>query len=152
MNAAERGWPRMRTAVVFLAAVFSMLPAYADAHDEVMNLFGSVAAALTDVNPARFMSAFDKDMPDYDKLKDAVTALANQAEITSSIEPVKEEGDDSKRTVDLDWYLQVRSLYPNGPIVTRRQIIHCELRKEQKRWKIVSLKPVEFFAPAKLDK
>ncbi len=91
-------------------------------------------------------------MPDYDKLKDAVTALANQAEITSSIEPVKDEGDDSKRTVDLDWYLQVRSLYPNGPIVTRREIVHCELRKEQKRWKIVSLKPIEFFAPAKLDK
>ena len=28
----------------------------------------------------------------------------------------------------------------------------CELRKQGKHWKIVSLQPLEFFAPAKLDK
>jgi hypothetical protein len=30
-------------------------------------------------------------------------------------------------------------------------VIQCELRKEKKRWKIVSIKPLEFFGPAKLD-
>jgi len=126
--------------------------ALADTHDDVIEVFTSMAAGLTDVNAAAFMAAFDKSMPDYGKLKDSVAALTNQAEVTSAIEPVKDEGDDTKRSVDLDWYLQVRSLYPNGPIVNRRQVIHCELRKEGKHWKIVSLKPLEFFAPAKLDK
>ncbi len=124
----------------------------ADAHNDVLELFGTTAAALADVNVPKFMDAFDKDMPDYGKLKDSVAALTNQAEVTSAIEPVKDEGDDTKRSVDLDWYMQVRSLVQDGPIVTRREVVHCELRKEGKRWKIVSIAPVEFFAPARLDR
>jgi hypothetical protein len=118
----------------------------------VVDLIASAAAALADVNVPQFMAAFDKDMPGYENLRSAVTALTNHAEVTSAIEPFQDEGDDTKRSVDLDWYLQVRSLVQDGPIVTRREVIHCELRKEAKRWKIVSIKPLEFFAPAKLDR
>ena len=60
--------------------------------------------------------------------------------MTSSIEPTKEEGDDDKRSLDLDWYMQIRSLMPDGPITTRRQIVHCELKREGKHWKIVPSK------------
>jgi len=125
---------------------------FADSPREIIDVFGAMAAALTDNNLPEFMGAFDKNMPGYGKLKTDVTALMTQADITSSIEPVKDEGDDTTRTLDLDWYLQVRSLYPDGPIVTRREVIHCQLRKQGKHWKIVSLQPLEFFAPAKLDK
>jgi hypothetical protein len=124
----------------------------ADTPREIIDVFGAMAAALTDNNLTEFMGAFDKDMPGYGKLKTDVTALMTQANITSSIEPIKDEGDDTAHKVDLDWFLQVRSLYPDGPIVNRREVIHCELRKQGKHWKIVSLQPVEFFAPAKLDK
>jgi len=123
----------------------------ADTHDDVVDLFASMAAALSEINFPQFMDAFDKDMPDYEKLKNAVTALVNQAEVSSSVEPVKDEGDDTKRTVELDWYLEIRSLLPDGPLVHRREVILCELRKEKKRWKIVSIKPLEFFGAAKLD-
>ena len=123
-----------------------------DAHSDVVALFGSLAAALTDWNVPEFMDGFDKEMPGYDNLKTQVAALVNQADVTSSIEPVTEEGDDTKYKIDLDWFLQVRSLLDNGPIVERRQVIHCQLRKEKKKWKIVSLEPMEFFAPAKIDK
>jgi hypothetical protein len=123
----------------------------ADTRDDVVDLFASMAAALSEINVPQFMDAFDKDMPDYEKLKNAVTALVNQAEVSSSVEPVKDEGDDTKRTVELDWYLEIRSLLPDGPLVHRREVILCELRKEKKRWKIVSIKPLEFFGAAKLD-
>jgi len=123
----------------------------ADTHDDVVDLFASMAAALSEINVPQFMDAFDKDMPDYEKLKNAVTALVNQAEVSSSVEPVKDEGDDTKRTVELDWYLEIRSLLPDGPLVHRREVILCELRKEKKRWKIASIKPLEFFGAAKLD-
>lgn len=123
----------------------------ADTHDDVVDLFASMAAALSEINVPQFMDAFDKDMPDYGKLKNNITGLVNQAEISSSVEPLKDDGDDTRRTVELDWYLEIRSLLPDGPIAHRRQVIRCELRKDKKRWKIVSLKPVEFFAPAKLD-
>jgi hypothetical protein len=123
----------------------------ADTHDDVVDLFASMAAALSEINVPQFMEAFDKDMPDYEKLKNAVTALVNQAEVSSSVEPVKDEGDDTKRTVELDWYLEIRSLLPDGPVVHRREVIQCELRKEKKRWRIASIKPLEFFGAAKLD-
>ena len=122
-----------------------------DPHDEVVDLFASMAAALTTVNVPRFLDAFDKNMPGYGELSSHVTALVNQAEVASSITPVKDEGDDMKRSVELDWYLEVRSLEQDGPIVHRRELIACELEKQKKRWKIVALKPIEFFAPAKSD-
>ena len=124
---------------------------WADTHSDIIDLFASMAAALSNVNPSKFMDACDKNMPDYDKLKDEVASLVNQTEVTSSVEPLKDEGDDTKRSVELDWYLEIRSLSADGPIARRRDIIRCELKKDGKHWKIVSLKPVEFFAAAKLD-
>ena len=131
--------------------ILACIALIADTHDDVVDLFASMAAALSEINVPQFMDAFDKDMPDYGKLKNNITGLVNQAEISSSVEPLKDDGDDTRRTVELDWYLEIRSLLPDGPIAHRRQVIRCELRKDKKRWRIVSMKPVEFFAPAKLD-
>jgi hypothetical protein len=131
-----------------LACVFAAALA-ADAHDEVIELFTSMAAALTAVDVPQFMGAFDKNMPEYGRLMTNVTALVNQADVASSITPLKEDGDGQKRSIDLDWLLEVRSLEQDGPLVRRREVIHCELEKGKKHWKIVSLKPLEFFEPAK---
>jgi hypothetical protein len=143
-------------ALLAIAAAF----ACADAHDDVIEVVTSMAGALTEVsgrdvgavrgNVPLFMSAFSKDMPGYGTLENNVTALLKQAEISSSIQTVSEDGDDRARTIDLDWVLEVRSLEEDGPIVRRREVIHCQLRKEKKRWKIVLLKPIDFFAPPKL--
>jgi len=135
-----------------LLACIAFASARGDAHSDVIDLLGSMAAALTEVNVPAFMDGFDKDMPGYGDLKNQITALVNQADVTSSIVPVQEAGDDAQYVIDLDWFLQVRSLLDNGPIVERREVIHCELRKQKKKWKIVSLKPLDFFAPAKVEK
>ena len=133
-------------ALVCIAAMF----AFADAHGDVIEVVTDMAGALTEVNVPKFMSAFSKDMPDYATLQSNVTALVQQAEVSSSIQTVTEDGNDQARSIDLDWVLQIRSLEEDGPIVRRREVIHCEFRKEKKHWKIVSLKPVDFFAPPKL--
>jgi hypothetical protein len=133
-------------ALVCIVAAF----ASADAHDDVVEVFTKMAAALTEVNVPAFMSAVGKDMADYDTLKNNVTALVNNADISSSIQPLSEEAEGEKYTIDLDWLLEVRSLEQDGPLVRRREVVHCELRKEKKHWKIVALKPLDFFAPAKL--
>jgi hypothetical protein len=141
----------VRSAGLLTCLVVSSL--IGDTHDEIVDVIGNMANALSTVNAPKFMDAFDKTMPEYETLKSNVPALMNQSEITSSIEIIKEDGDDTKRVLDLDWYLEIRSRLPDGPIERRREIIHCELvRKDKKHWKIVSLKPMNFFAPAKLDK
>jgi hypothetical protein len=141
-------------ALVCIAAAFVC----ADAHDDVIDVVTSMAGALTEVsgtgdavkggNVPKFMAAFSKDMPNYETLKNNVTALVNNAEVSSSILPLNEDGDDQARMIDLDWLLELRSLEQDGPLVRRREVVHCELRKEKKHWKIVALKPIEFFAPA----
>jgi len=146
-----------------MAAAF----AFADAHDDVIELVTSMANALTEVivdgngvergrgNVSGFMAVFSKDMPDYDTLKNNVTGLLNEGEVSSSIRTVTEDGDDEARSIDLDWVLEVRSLEQDGPIIQRREVIHCELRKgeankKKQHWKIVAIKPIDFFSPAKL--
>jgi hypothetical protein len=144
-------------ALVCIAAAF----ACADAHDDVMEVITSAAGALSETgdravtrtgNVSKFMSAFSKDMPDRDTLENNVTALADSGDISSSIEPLTEDGDDQARKIDLDWLLQIRSLEQDGPLVRRREVVHCELRKEKKQWKIIALKPIDFFAPGNLGK
>jgi hypothetical protein len=144
------------------AALFIIASALAlgDAHDDVLEVFTKMAAALTQVNVSDgesgpgnvgdFMSAFSKDMPDYDALKSKITGLVRHAEIASSIAPLMEEDKGATYNIDLDWLLEVRSLEQDGPMVRRREVIHCELRKEKKHWKIISLKPINFFSPANL--
>ncbi len=132
-------------AIVLSAFLLSSL--WADSQADVMEVFASMAAGISDNNPSEFLKALDKDMPGYGDLKTGIEALVNQAELASSVEPIKNEGDDSKRTVNLDWYLQIRSRFPDGPIVNRREVIHCELRKDGKHWKIVSLAAARILRP-----
>ena len=134
-----------------LIALLGCAACRADALSEISDLLGDMAAALADNNPAGFMKGFSRDFPGYDKIRDSVTALAQQAELTSSIEPIKNEGDDTKHSVDFDWLLQIKSrVGDSGPAIRREQVIHCEFVKEKKHWRIVSLTPIDFFAPAKL--
>jgi hypothetical protein len=131
--------------------------AFADAHDDVLEVVTKMAAALTEVNGdgagtnsanvAEFMSAISKEMPDRDTLKKNVTALVNNAEISSSIQLLTEDALGDAYKIDLDWLLEIRSLEQDGPLDRRREVVHCELHKEKSHWKVVALKPVEFFAP-----
>ena len=123
--------------------------ALADAHSEVVDLFASMTAALTEdpPNAAGFMKAFDRKLPEYDELNRQVKALLLDSEVESSVDFVTEEGNAGKRTVDLDWYMVLRSRQPGGPSRNRREIIHCEMIKEGKRWRITSITPISIFKP-----
>jgi hypothetical protein len=121
--------------------------ALADPHSEVVDLFAGMASALGDENTAGFMKPVDKDMPGYNTLRNQIDALLLGATVSSDVEPIKDDGNDTRRTVQLDWFLQIRSRQADGPLVQRRQIITCELERQKKGWRIVSLKPIAFFAP-----
>ena len=124
--------------------------AAADAtHSEVVDLFASMTAALTEDPPnvPGFMKAVDRKLPEFDELNRDMKGLVLSWRVGSSIDFLKDEGDALQRSVDLDWYLELRSLESDGPTVQRRQIIHCDLVKQGKHWRIVSISPVAFFKP-----
>src|SRR5262245_7983415 len=120
---------------------------FADARQEVIDVFASMAAALSEGNPSAFLRALDPSTPDYATLGRNVTALVNQNEVTSAIETAKQEGDDRSQKVELDWLLEIRGKNQSHVFVRRQGIVKCHLERRKGRWRVVSLEPVEWFAP-----
>ena len=86
---------------IALSFIICLVSARADTPAEIVDLFASMAAALSDDNPAGFMKAIDPKMPDYDRLKTQIQALVQSSEVGSSVEPVSDEGDESKRAISM---------------------------------------------------
>jgi len=126
----------------------------ADAEDETWELVASAARALVEAtalrppyrSPVPFLSYFDPKMAGFETLRDNVTALIDQVDLQSTIDPLRNEGNDRAREMTLDWLLTMSD--PGSSIVsTRREAeIRCRVEKQGKKWRIVSLEPVSFFA------
>jgi hypothetical protein len=119
----------------------------ADPAGEVWDLLTQVASALSERNPEAFLAAFDPAMPGYQKLRAGASALLRSAEVQSSIELEAEEGGAGERTLELDWLLKIRPEQDATASTRRQQRVKCRLRKAGKKWRIVWLEPLEFFAP-----
>ena len=68
---------------------------------------------------AAFLAAIDKKSPDYARLSTYVTQLLQQGAVSSSVEFLKDEGSETRRTVQLDWYLEIHT---SGPLAQRPRI------------------------------
>jgi len=119
----------------------------AEAQSEALDVIASMTAALSDDDAPAFLREFDKSMPGYDRLEHAVPALLDQGPIACSVQPLTNEGDDAKRTLELDWYMEIRNLDETVPVIRRREVIHVRMEKRGKHWRITSLDPVSFFDP-----
>ncbi len=144
----------MRRRALFLS-IAAMARGYAasprpDSEQEVRDLFASLAAALSEGNASEFLDGFDPAMPGFEKLRAAVTGLVREAEVQSSIEFLANDGDDRTRTVALDWMLRIDQRQDAGGGTRRRQTVKCRVGKQGRRWRIVALDPLEFFAPPRL--
>jgi hypothetical protein len=113
----------------------------------VIDLVTQMASALSEGNGLAFLERVDHAMPGYDKLEQNVLALTSQNEVLSSVEILKDEGDEQSRVVELDWFLQIRSREISGPLERRREVVKCRVEREKKKWKVKSLDPAGFFAP-----
>ncbi len=124
---------------------FSML-AVADPAAEVLNVFTSAAEALINDDARSFLDSFDRDMPGYAALQGDVNGLLAAHNVGATIEVITDEGDDRKRTVELDWLLILTQKGAiNGPQQTRRQVVKCTVERRGRRWKIATLEPINFF-------
>ncbi len=144
----------MTRRMLLLSSLASL--AQADSAQQVWELFGSLAAALSAANPQLFLAEVDKSMPGYQKLSDNLTALLREFEIQSSVDFNHNEGDDQQREVEADWLMLLRPLgtanftNANREVAAsdrREQVLKCTVAKMGRKWKLVALDPVDFFAP-----
>lgn len=132
----------LRTALLLLVATFAV----ADTAADVLNVFTAAAEGLINDDPASFLDSFDRNMPGYAALQDNVKGLLAAYDVGATIEEITDEGDDHKRTVQLDWLLILTQKGAiNSPQQTRHQVVKCTVERRGKQWKITALEPIDFF-------
>src|ERR1035438_2134982 len=122
----------------------------ADAQQQVFDLFSKIASALSDDDPAMFIEAVDPDMPHFQDFRREVVALTDLADITNSIEVLSDTGDDTHRTEEMEWVLEVVGKADPHPVGHGREVVKFRLDRKGKKWKIVSIDPLHFFGPPKV--
>jgi len=136
----------LRRAIFVLALAACCLAA--DPAGEVLDLFTNVAASLSAGNASRFMAAFDPAMPGYAQLRDNVTALIAQGDVQSFIDPVENEGTETRRSVEWKWKLRIQRRQDATASVVREENVKAEVEKRAGKWRITKFEPLSFFAPA----
>ena len=132
----------LRTVLLLFVATFVL----ADTAADVLNVFTSAAEGLINDDAASFLDRFDRDMPGYAALQNNVEGLLAAYDVGATIEEITDEGDDHKRTVELDWLLILKQKgAANSPQQTRRQVVKCTVERRGKQWKITALEPVDLF-------
>ena len=131
----------MRRRTFLLASATTVL--LADTNQELVDLFGGMAGALSEGNAQAFLRAVDPSMPGYGKFAAAVAGLIGQNELGSSIEITKQY-DEKTQTVELDWLLEIK-----GPLQTvrRQSTVKYKVERRRKQWKVVAIDPLDFFSP-----
>ncbi len=129
---------------VFAAAA---VPVSADSASDAWDLIAGMAAALAEDNPPAFLKPIDPKMPTYGALADNVQAMVQQADAQSSISPLRNEGDDMSRTLELDWELRLTRKGEETRTQVREVAITVQFRKEEGKWRVAKIEPVTFFAP-----
>ena len=136
----------MTRRALFAAPAVAVL-ARADAAADVWELLVKMAAALAEDNVSGFLDAIDPKMPGFDQLSADVNGMIQQSEVRSIIEKLGDSGDDHARSLQLDWFLQMKRRGAGDRTLERRQIIRCDAALQGKRWRVVRLEPIQFFAP-----
>jgi len=132
----------MRGALFLMAAVLL----FAEPPAEVLDLFREAADALANDDANAFLDKFDRNMAGYAAFRDEIVGLLASHDVGSTIEVVNDEGDDQKRSLDLDWLLVISEKNSaNGTNETRRKVLKCRIERQGKQWKITALEPLEFF-------
>jgi len=117
----------------------------ADSEKDVRDLIASAAAALSAGKVELFLDAFDRAMPDFEKLRYGVVGLTSRADVGCSIEIVSNEGDDSARSLTLDWILTIEQKDGSPGAARRQKTVKCEVKKVGKKWRIVAFVGMELF-------
>ena len=124
-------------------ALLLLMLALEDPPKDVIDFFRSVASELSEAHDngsgRAFLDHFDKAMPGYAEFSEQIEAMVAAGEISTTIDFVNTEGNDQKRTLDLDWLLECEGQRP------KRQVVKCTIEKRGKKWKMTSIAPLEFF-------
>src|ERR1700686_3582387 len=118
---------------LLLLAIAATVLAPGDTPQELIDLFASMASALTEASPDVFLRAIDPSMQGYERLAANVNALATQNALSNSIEIVSRKGDDRVQDVELDWLLEISGKGQSLVFLRSHVIVKCRQERQKKK-------------------
>ncbi|HWE00148.1 MAG TPA: hypothetical protein VG345_13950, partial [Bryobacteraceae bacterium] len=106
-----------------------------------------LATYLSENSVPEALACFDPRMKDYAAIEADLGAIGAQTDVLCAIDVVSENGEGEERTLDTDWFLELRSQADVGPVERRRQRVELRMKKEATKWKIVAMAPVSILDP-----
>jgi hypothetical protein len=119
---------------------------WADDASKAWDLLADAASALSQGNSVYFLSLCDSKSPAFQALRSNIGGLLGEMEVQSSIDPVTNQGDENRRTIDVDWSMRLVPINRGANPVARRQVVKCVMERRGRKWLIESLEPAAFFA------
>jgi len=138
--------PAIGRSLTYAACLWTAAAAGAADSAGIRDLLLALSTSLEDGRAARFLAQIDRQrVARYAALEQNVVALVAQNQVASSIGLADEKPDGETYELKLDWLLEMRPAGTLGRLVTRREQVRCRVARVGKRWKVVTLEPVEFF-------
>jgi hypothetical protein len=107
------------------------------------------ASSLNDDSAPPSLTQFDPAMPGFEAFRNTIKTLWTQFQIEPSLDLINSEGDDTHRTLSIEWTMDLRNQQDPTDATQRDQTVTIRVEKQGKNWRIVALDPQTLFAPAK---
>ncbi|HUB78971.1 MAG TPA: hypothetical protein VMB03_09255 [Bryobacteraceae bacterium] len=117
----------------------------ANSEKDTWNVVRSLADALSAGDLPAFLDSFDRSMPDYDRLRRNLVGLLAQGEVGCNIEVTSNDGDETERTLTLDWIMTLEPKEVSPGMKRWEKTGKCRMKKSGSKWKIVYFEPVDLF-------
>jgi hypothetical protein len=98
-------------------------------------------------NLPNLLARFDRAMTGYAQLEANLTALTSIWLVEPAIQLTSNEGDDDRRSLEIDWAMTLTSPLDRGRSLRKEETVKCVIEKRGKRWLIVAFTPLELLAP-----
>ena len=116
-------------------------------------VIAKLASSLSQNDGTTAMEAFDSHMKDYGTIESNIDALVNQADVLCAIDVIEDNATPSAdvRTLDVDWYMTLKSQAEVGPTERRRERVTVQITKIRGKWKITALSPLSILDPIHIN-
>jgi hypothetical protein len=136
-------------ALAVIAAGAFTLPVLAAEQTPFASL-ANLATALSENDSDSALEAFDSQMKGFTDIERNIEAMTAQADVSCSIDVVTDMEEGGVHKLDLDWYMQLKSITDESRLERRRERVQVEMRQIKGKWKISSLTPVSILDPVRI--
>jgi hypothetical protein len=105
----------------------------------IVDMLRSATEALANRDAKAFLDRFDRNTPGYANIAQQVSALVAVDGAASTIEILRDKGDQRERHLEIDWVMRV------GPSRRKHGTVTMTVTEQNGKWKITRFVPADFF-------